>query len=178
MADDDKRSPKDKVEFADVIVIGAGVAGLNAARCLNQEGNLKVVVLEGRERIGGRILTWETEGVSVDMGASFIHGKMILTDTKKIVNPVYRYCEDESLPFTYGTRRNGYNFYGRDAPVLGKSPYEPGKSLSSWPKSNMLDAGEIQKNVKRYYQKVMSGLRKFQVKTFSFIQTLFFSSSV
>lgn len=41
---------------ADVIIIGAGVSGLNAAWLLEQEG-LKVLVLEGRQRVGGRIHT-------------------------------------------------------------------------------------------------------------------------
>jgi monoamine oxidase len=41
---------------ADVIVIGAGVSGLNTAWLLEQEG-LKVMVLEGRQRVGGRIHT-------------------------------------------------------------------------------------------------------------------------
>jgi monoamine oxidase len=41
---------------ADVIVIGAGVSGLNTAWLLEQEG-MKVLVLEGRKRVGGRIHT-------------------------------------------------------------------------------------------------------------------------
>jgi monoamine oxidase len=41
-------------ERADVIVIGAGLAGLNAARLL-AEGGAKVLVLEGRDRVGGRV---------------------------------------------------------------------------------------------------------------------------
>ncbi|TRW15292.1 FAD-dependent oxidoreductase [Glacieibacterium frigidum] len=40
----------------DVIVLGAGVAGLNAAWTLEQEG-LRVLVLEGRQRVGGRVHT-------------------------------------------------------------------------------------------------------------------------
>ena len=40
----------------DVIVIGAGAAGLAAARDLSSAGR-KVCILEGRERIGGRIFT-------------------------------------------------------------------------------------------------------------------------
>ena len=41
---------------SDVIVIGAGLSGLNAALLLEEQG-LKVTVLEGRDRIGGRLLT-------------------------------------------------------------------------------------------------------------------------
>ncbi|EMY32996.1 FAD binding domain protein [Arthrobacter crystallopoietes BAB-32] len=57
----------------DVIVIGAGVAGLSAA-CSLREAGLDVLVLEARDRIGGRILTLR-EGATrpVELGAEFLH---------------------------------------------------------------------------------------------------------
>jgi len=55
------------------IVIGAGMAGLAAARQLQQDG-LSVRILEARNRIGGRIFTDRSLGIPVDMGASWIHG--------------------------------------------------------------------------------------------------------
>ncbi|MFJ3384699.1 MULTISPECIES: flavin monoamine oxidase family protein [unclassified Curtobacterium] len=58
---------------ADVIVVGAGVAGLAAARALALGGR-DVVVLEARDRIGGRTWTDSALGVPVDLGASWIHG--------------------------------------------------------------------------------------------------------
>ncbi|ROP72672.1 NAD(P)/FAD-dependent oxidoreductase [Curtobacterium sp. PhB115] len=58
---------------ADVIVVGAGVAGLAAARALALGGQ-RVVVLEARDRIGGRTWTDTSLGVPVDLGASWIHG--------------------------------------------------------------------------------------------------------
>jgi monoamine oxidase len=57
-----------------VLVIGAGLAGLAAAKTLSQQG-YPVQVLEARERIGGR--TWTSPAwadAPVDMGASWIHG--------------------------------------------------------------------------------------------------------
>jgi len=53
-----------------VAIIGAGVAGLSAAYHLAQAGR-RAVVLEARERVGGRILT---QG-GVELGAEFIHGR-------------------------------------------------------------------------------------------------------
>lgn len=58
---------------ADVIIVGAGMAGLTAARQLQAAG-LEVLVLEGRDRLGGRIWTDRSLGVPMDMGASWIHG--------------------------------------------------------------------------------------------------------
>lgn len=74
---------------ADVIVIGAGVSGLAAAYDLIKEGK-KVIVLEGRDRIGGRQWTDRTwKKAPMDMGASWIHG------IKK--NPVTELAEEFGL---------------------------------------------------------------------------------
>src|SRR5688572_22677600 len=57
-----------------VVIIGAGVAGLAAARTLHDAG-YQVTVLEGRDRIGGRVWTSRAmDGIPVDLGASWIHG--------------------------------------------------------------------------------------------------------
>jgi monoamine oxidase len=58
----------------DVVVIGAGVAGLSAARDLVDAGK-SVVVVEARDRIGGRMWTDRTSmSVPIDLGCEFIHG--------------------------------------------------------------------------------------------------------
>ena len=67
-------------ETVDVAVVGAGVAGLAAARELRRKGR-GVVVLEARDRIGGRVLTLYDARlpVAVELGAEFVHGEAPLT---------------------------------------------------------------------------------------------------
>ena len=60
----------------DVVVLGAGAAGLAAARHLSQAG-LRVTVIEARARVGGRVLTVHDSRapVPLELGAEFIHGE-------------------------------------------------------------------------------------------------------
>ena len=57
----------------EVLIIGAGVAGLTAARELTAAG-VRVLVLEARDRLGGRIMTHHTPDGPVELGAEFVHG--------------------------------------------------------------------------------------------------------
>lgn len=56
----------------DVAVVGAGAAGIAAARRLVRPG-LSVLVLEARDRIGGRAWTAQVEGEGLDMGCGWLH---------------------------------------------------------------------------------------------------------
>jgi monoamine oxidase len=86
------------------IVIGAGVSGLAAARQLKSQ-NCPVVVLEARNRIGGRINTevmgTTGGGTKVDMGASWIHGvgpgAGDLTQYNNMENPIFTIAKDNQI---------------------------------------------------------------------------------
>jgi polyamine oxidase len=104
---------------ANILVVGAGVAGLAAARELKFKG-FKVTVLEGRNRIGGRIFTDESIGLPVDLGASWIHG----IDN----NPIGKLARDSQiriLPTDY----DNIQVYGNNGKLLGEKEIESADSL-------------------------------------------------
>ncbi|MEM8712682.1 MAG: NAD(P)/FAD-dependent oxidoreductase [Planctomycetota bacterium] len=73
-----------------VIVVGSGVAGLTAAKALRARG-IEVIVLEGGNRVGGRIHTQNVGGSTVDLGASYVHGR-------SAQNPLVRYLQRIGVP--------------------------------------------------------------------------------
>ena len=62
------------VQTTDVLVLGAGIAGLAAARMLAELG-MRCIVLEARDRVGGRIHSLQTDKGVVELGAEFVHGR-------------------------------------------------------------------------------------------------------
>lgn len=71
-----------------VIVVGAGIAGLATASQLSRAG-IPYLVLEARDRIGGRLHTIDLAGVPVDLGGSWIH--------HPIGNPLSALCTEHGL---------------------------------------------------------------------------------
>ena len=61
---------------AEVVIVGAGAAGLSAARELTAAGR-EVLIVEARDRIGGRILTHREPALELplELGAEFVHGR-------------------------------------------------------------------------------------------------------
>jgi monoamine oxidase len=99
------------MDRVDTIVVGAGIAGLTAARLLARSGQ-RVVLLEARDRIGGRVWSDRDGGVVTDLGASWIHG---VTDS-----PVAEAAAAfglRTVEFTVG----GYQPYSRPIAYYGPS---------------------------------------------------------
>lgn len=96
-----------------VLVLGAGVAGLAAARALTDRG-IQVTVLEGRDRIGGRV--WTRDGL--DFGAHWIHG----TEG----NPLTNVARKMSLPIMFVGGDSSYSGGWEHLVLVG----EDGRHLS------------------------------------------------
>ena len=64
----------------DIIIVGAGASGLMAARELSRK-EISILVLEARDRIGGRIHTYKVphSKKEIELGAEFIHGNLPVT---------------------------------------------------------------------------------------------------
>ncbi|KAK9002704.1 hypothetical protein V6N11_060287 [Hibiscus sabdariffa] len=83
-----------------IIVVGAGPAGLTAARHLKRQG-FSVVVLEARGRIGGRVYTDHSSlSVPVDLGASIITGVEADVSTNRRPDPSSLICAQLGLELT------------------------------------------------------------------------------
>ncbi|HRE40882.1 MAG TPA: FAD-dependent oxidoreductase [Ignavibacteria bacterium] len=62
-----------------VIIVGAGLAGLSAGKILNEKG-VNVKILEARNRIGGRVFSYDVDGLVIELGAEWVgasHERMI-----------------------------------------------------------------------------------------------------
>ncbi|KAK0589349.1 hypothetical protein LWI29_013045 [Acer saccharum] len=87
-----------------VIVIGGGMAGVAAARTLH-DASFKVILLESRDRLGGRVYTDYTFGFPVDLGASWLHGVCKENPLASVIGrlglPLYRTSGDNSVLYDH-----------------------------------------------------------------------------
>ena len=71
-----------------VLILGAGMSGVSAARKL-YDSSVSFIILEAREKVGGRMRAVSFAGATVEMGANWIHGVDTNVNSKYKVNPLW-----------------------------------------------------------------------------------------
>ncbi|MCJ1455108.1 hypothetical protein MMC28_005462 [Mycoblastus sanguinarius] len=92
--------PKGQVPH--ICIVGAGIAGLRCAAVLSERG-LRVTILEGRDRIGGRVHQSSQLGHLVDLGPNWIHGtdQNPILDLAHEINSITFPPPEDAAPSTY-----------------------------------------------------------------------------
>ena len=85
-----------------ILIIGAGIAGIACAKKLQEKGE-KVIVLEAKPRIGGRINSKKIDSDIFDLGASWIHG---IDD-----NPIWAITQENDIETTIFNYDNSQYFH-------------------------------------------------------------------
>ncbi|PIA61162.1 hypothetical protein AQUCO_00300585v1 [Aquilegia coerulea] len=103
-----------------VIVIGGGFGGIAAARALH-DASFQVVLLESRDRLGGRVCTDYSFGFPVDMGASWLHGVCEENPLGPLIGklglPLYRTSGDNSVLYDHDLESYAlYDIDGKKVP--------------------------------------------------------------
>jgi monoamine oxidase len=143
-----------EAEQFDVVVIGAGVAGLSAARDLARAGvNLRV--LEARDRVGGRIWTVHdgANGLPAELGAEFVHGqpKVTFEVIEEAGLSCFEYDGDEWFSEEGRLERRG-DIDERRENVFEKIPkHGPDQSFLEFLNSRKVDEG-LRKHLLAYVQ--------------------------
>lgn len=103
----------------DVVIIGAGFAGLKAATELKKNGK-KVLILEARDRVGGRSMAGEICGHVIDLGGQWVgpQQKILLNQAKDLGIQTYpQYTKGKSL-LSYNNQLTSYKYEIPKLPVL------------------------------------------------------------
>jgi len=119
----DAKTPASRIREADVVILGAGIAGLTAARKLVQAGR-SVLICEARNRVGGR--TWSHEvapGVIAELGGTWIGPTQdhVIRLVKELGLHLFdQHFEGQTVYLSRGDRETF-----KDRPPLGAVPPDP-----------------------------------------------------
>ncbi|RYZ43665.1 MAG: FAD-dependent oxidoreductase [Myxococcaceae bacterium] len=119
-------------KHCDVIILGAGAAGLATAERLVRKG-LRVIVLEARDRVGGRVATLRdrTDDVPLELGAEFVHGHPpSLLRWIRQAHLTLRPCNDSEALFWRGRLVKVDTAHAFQQPLISVPP--PDRSIAEW----------------------------------------------
>ncbi|XP_045162840.2 uncharacterized protein LOC123527448 [Mercenaria mercenaria] len=107
-----------------ILILGAGISGISAAKTLHDQGYTNIEVLEGSNRVGGRVKSVNLSGYAVELGAQWIYGAGS--------NPMVKLASEYNLDFKLGLdtwtlrddlgndlTENGYEEYKKLVQALG-----------------------------------------------------------
>lgn len=132
-------------ESADVVVVGAGLAGLTAARDLLEAGK-SVIVLEGRDRVGGKVYNKPLKNGGVtEVGAEFVgptQDKVLQMIADLGLETFDTYIEGETVLYLNGIRST----YNPDPQLGGAPPLEEAALMQIASTRTQLDAWAAELN--------------------------------
>ncbi|WP_198534036.1 flavin monoamine oxidase family protein [Aquidulcibacter paucihalophilus] len=118
----------------DVIIIGAGVAGISAARQLKAAG-IRTLILEARDRIGGRVLTdTETLGHAFDRGPYWLHNKA--------TNPLVPLARQAGIGLIESSYENG-GIFDKGIPSTNPSWKDANEAVVAWEMRQLLPLARL-----------------------------------
>lgn len=115
----------------DVVIVGAGLSGLTCANELKNL-NLRVLVVEARPIIGGRVCTNRTfSNHAIELGAELVHGTSVLnqylSEINSTVTPVYTWAQGDGGPRPQQKVNGGRGYYyiGKESLLLPHDTNDP-----------------------------------------------------
>jgi monoamine oxidase len=138
-----------------VLMIGGGVSGLVAARALAEKG-CEVVLLEAKDRLGGRILTRRVGNAITELGAEFVHGRaeqmlkviraaglelIDASEQNRVVRSPSPRGEGQGEGRLSAGKLKKVDLWERVGKVIGKiNPHQPDEPFGDWLARANLDA--------------------------------------
>lgn len=117
-----------------VLILGAGAAGLAAARDLSTAG-INVILIEARDRVGGRVHTHHNSSViPVELGAEFVHGQhpQLLQIIEKSGRPLCDVTHHQWY-FENGVVSNSHDFWNKLTALMDlMNPDQPDRPLQDF----------------------------------------------
>ena len=150
---------------ADVLILGAGMAGIATAKTLQEQGVRNFLIIEARDRIGGRIRSEEFGGFCVELGAQWIHEVNPDEDPFTTAHPLWAAANRCGLRGNF-TKLNSFVLYDGSTRINGShtiSQYEIVDEAAKLESEVKQRLGEEDISVRKEYTRLRWNSRSFPV---------------